>query len=157
MNDLQSVLEAAPEYSQLVTGAPPGRADAQSTFTIVPPNKGYQDKFVFGIYAEGKCVGCVDLIRGYPASDTATLGLLLVAEPFQRQGVGSAAYTLVEDRIRAWGSCTRVRIGVVETNGQVIPFWQQLGFQPTGEIKPYRYASVVSRTIIFEKAVPGAA
>jgi RimJ/RimL family protein N-acetyltransferase len=157
MDELQSVLASAPEYSQLVTGAPPGRADAQSTYTILPPNKRYEDKFVFGIYVQGKCVGCIDLIRGYPTPATAMLGLLLVAESFQRRGVGSAAYSLVEDRIRAWGSCTRVQVGVVEANERAIPFWRRLGFRPTGEVRPYQYASVVSRTFIFEKEVPSAA
>lgn len=155
MEELQAALDDAPLYAQLVTGAPPGRADAQSTYTLLPPNKGYEDKFVFGIYSDGKCVGAVDLIRGYPVSETATLGLLLVAEPFQRRGVGSAAYALVEEIIRAWGTCTRVRIGVVEANERVIPFWLRLGFEPTGEINPYRYASVVSRTITFEKRLQG--
>jgi hypothetical protein len=43
MADLQRVLEQAPRYAQLVTGSPPGRADAQSTFTILPDGKTYAD------------------------------------------------------------------------------------------------------------------
>jgi hypothetical protein len=33
---LQQVLESAPSYAERVTGAPPGRADALSTFTALP-------------------------------------------------------------------------------------------------------------------------
>jgi hypothetical protein len=36
MATLQHVLECAPKYAERVTGAPPGAADAQSTFTILP-------------------------------------------------------------------------------------------------------------------------
>ena len=74
MAELQGALEGAPTFSQLVTGNPPGPSDAQSTFTALPPNTTYADKFVFGIYADGRCVGCIDLIRGYPSRTRRCLG-----------------------------------------------------------------------------------
>ncbi|SRR5258706_11379158 len=84
MAELQRVLEAAPGYAQIVTGCPPGRADAQSTYSILPEGKSYDDKFVFGIFRKGQMVGCADVIRAYPDSVTAHIGLLLVVEQFQR-------------------------------------------------------------------------
>lgn len=51
MSTLQRVLEAAPIYAERVTGVPPGQADAQSMYSALPPGKGYEDKFVLGIYA----------------------------------------------------------------------------------------------------------
>lgn len=87
-------------------------------------------------------------------SRTALIGLLLIAEPFQRRGIGTDAYGAIEDCIRSWGDgCAQVRIGVVRTNERVLPFWSRLGFVPTGEVKPYRYASVVSETIVLKKAL----
>ncbi|HEX4584898.1 MAG TPA: GNAT family N-acetyltransferase [Burkholderiaceae bacterium] len=151
MAELQRVLEAAPRYAELVTGVPPGRADAQSTYSILPEGKTYDDKFVFGIYLGGSMVGCADVIRGYPDAATATLGLLLIAEPFQRRGIGDAAYREIEARVLAWEPCDRIRIAVVGTNASVIPFWQRLGFVPTGQTRPYRYGSVVSEAIYLEK------
>jgi hypothetical protein len=56
MAELQRVIEDAPTYAQLVTGAPPGRADAQSTYTVLPEGKSYEDKFVFGIYRYGSVI-----------------------------------------------------------------------------------------------------
>jgi len=151
MTELQRVLEDAPTYAERVTGAPPGKADAQSTFSILPPDKSYDDKFVFGVYDDGQMIGCVDLIRGFPQPQTAHLGLLLIAESHQRRGHGKAAYRAVEDIVRSWGACTQVRIGVVRTNAEVLQFWHALGFVATGEVKPYRYASVVSETVILIK------
>jgi hypothetical protein len=55
--------------------------------------------------------------------------------------------------IRDWGSCRRVLLAVVRTNAEVIPFWVGLGFQATAEVKPYRYASVLSEHLLFEKAL----
>ncbi len=151
MADLQRVLEQAPRYAQLVTGSPPGRADAQSTFTILPDGKSYADKFVFGVYVSSQMIGCIDVIRGYPRPDTATIGLLLIAEGSQRKGIGSAAYRSLEPVIRSWRTCTTARIGVVATNSQVLPFWESLGFLPTGERKTYKYGPFHSEIIILSK------
>jgi RimJ/RimL family protein N-acetyltransferase len=157
MRELQRVLEEAPTYAHRITGVPPGRADAQSTYTALPQGKSYDDKFVFGIYRAGETVGCADLIRGYPDFATALLGLLLVSEKYQRQGIGWNAYALIEQFIRGWRTCDRVRIGVVRTNEAILPFWTHLGFEPTGEIKPYRYGSVVSETVVLAKRLPNSA
>ncbi len=151
MADLQRVFEAAPQYAQLVTGAAPGQADAQSTYSILPEGKSYDDKLVLGVYLADQMIGCVDLIRGYPDPSTAYLALLLIAEPFQRRGFGRAAYEQVEAAILSCHSCNRVLLAVVRTNDQVIPFWRKLGFSPTGETRPYRYGSVVSEHVFLVK------
>ena len=73
MAALQRVLEAAPAYFETVTGLPPGNAEAQSTFTALPPGKGYEDKRVWGLYAGEQMVGCADVIRGYIADEGISL------------------------------------------------------------------------------------
>ena len=95
-------------------------------------------------------IGCADLIRGYPDEHTALLGLLLVAEPYQRRG---SAHSHTDRRyIRGWGpDWKRVRIGVVRTNEEVLTFWTKLGFVATGEVKPYRYSNMSSETVVLEK------
>ena len=149
--DLQRVIEAAPGYAELVTGVPPGFADAQSTYTALPEGKTYDDKFVYGIYLDDEMVGCVDLIRGYSDEVTAFLGLLLIGEPFQRRGVGSAAFRAVERVVSNWGSCHRIRLSVLRAHDHAIPFWTSLGFAATGETKPYAYGTVVSEHVLYEK------
>jgi RimJ/RimL family protein N-acetyltransferase len=156
LRELQRVLEEAPDYSLRVTGLPPGNADAQSVFTALPEGKTHADKFVFAIYRDREMVGCADLIRGYPQPATAMLGLLLLSERQQRRGMGRRAYCLLEEIVRSWGRCERVRLGVVRTNEQVIPFWTGLGFTPTGEARPYRHGSVASEVLVFEKPLPTA-
>jgi GNAT superfamily N-acetyltransferase len=151
MAKLQHVFESAPKFAEAVTGMPPGLADTQSLCSILPEGKTYEDKFVFGIFFGNEMVGCADVIRGYPGPTIAMLWLLLIAETFQRRSIGRAAYGELERRIRAWGTCDRVRIGVVETNAAVMPFWQKLGFERTGESRPYRHGSVLSECIYFEK------
>jgi RimJ/RimL family protein N-acetyltransferase len=156
METLQRVIESAPVYAQAVTGLPPGATDARSLYTILPEGKSYDDKFVYGIELDGEMVGCADLVRGYPVPATAYLGLLLLVEPFQRRGWGSEAYRLLEELVASWSTCDRIRLAVVPAAEGVIPFWEKLGFAPTGERTPYRYGSIASESILFEKPLrPG--
>jgi RimJ/RimL family protein N-acetyltransferase len=153
LRELQRVLEEAPAYAEWLTGAPPGAAEARSLFNALPPGKSYEDKFVFGIHVDDAMVGCVDLVRGYPNEATAMLGLLLVSEKHQRKGIGRRSYPLVEECVRSWPRCERVRIGVVLANEPVLAFWRGIGFEPTGEVKPYRHGGVVSQIVVLERQV----
>ena len=156
MQALQRVLESAPTYSHLVTGVPVGPEDARSAYSSLPPNKSHDDKFVFGIHSDGQMIGCIDVVRGYPAPGTAHIGLLLIDEAHQRRGLGRKAMALLVQRIRAWRTCNNVRIGVVGANAEVLPFWDGLGFRRTGETKPYSHGVVRSEVIILECGLPAA-
>jgi GNAT superfamily N-acetyltransferase len=151
MAALQRVFEGSPSYFGRVTGAPAVRADAQSTYSALPEGKGYEDKFVFGIFSGQTMVGCIDLLRGFPEERTAHIGLLLIDEEHQRQGIGEDALRQLESFVRAWGSCSLLRAGVVGTNSDVLPFWIGQGFRRTGESKPYSYNHVESSVEILVK------
>jgi diamine N-acetyltransferase len=152
MAALQCVLEAAPAYFQSVTGRPPGGAEAQSTFTALPPGKDYDDKFVWGLYSGGAMIGCADVIRGYPVRQSAVIGLLLLAEDWQRRGLGRAFAALVEQKIAPWPEVERFRIGVVASNPGALVFWRKLGYRETGEVKPPG-SDFVADVIVLEKPV----
>jgi GNAT superfamily N-acetyltransferase len=154
MTALQRVFECSPTYFERVTGAP---ADAQSTYSALPEGKRYEDKFVFGIFSGQTMIGCIDLLRGFPDQHTAHIGLLLIAEGHQRHGIGKEALRQLESFVRAWGSCSSLRAGVVGTNSDVLPFWTGQGFRRTGESKPYSYNHVESSVEILVKNISNAA
>jgi GNAT superfamily N-acetyltransferase len=150
MAALQCVLEAAPSYFQTVTGAPPRGALAQATFTALPAEKTYADKFVWGLYADDAMIGCADVIRGYPVPEKAVIGLLLLAERWQRHGIGRAFAALIEQAIAAWPEVTVLRIGIVATNTGALAFWRKQGYSGTGEVKPAA-SGFVADTLVLEK------
>jgi len=98
-------------------------------------------------------VGCVGIVRGYPDSQTAYLGLLLLREDHIRRGIGSAAYRIAESKVRAWTEIQKIRLAVIATNRGVLPFWGRQGFRRTGEIKPWRHEKIASEAILLEKQV----
>jgi len=150
MAALQRVLEAAPAYFLTVTGLPPASAEAQSTFTALPPDKTYGDKFVWGLYAGESMIGCADVIRGYPVREKAVIGLLLLAEPWQHRGLGRAFAALIEHAIGAWPEIERLRLGVAISNTAALTFWRKLGYRETGEVKPPQ-PGIVADVHVFEK------
>jgi diamine N-acetyltransferase len=135
MAAVQAVLEAAPRYYHAVTGGPPGPAEAQSTFTALPPGRSYADKRVYGLYVADAMIGVADVIRGWDAPHKAIIGLLLLAESWQRRGIGRAFEALVEQAIGPWEEIATVRIAVVASNPDAIAFWHRLGFRETGEVR----------------------
>lgn len=109
------------------SGLPVAPDAAQSLLRQRPPGTAVQAKFVFGLYLGPGLIGCADVIRGRPDAATAHTGLLLVTEPWQRQGHGRRAYALLESAIRTWRECQRVRIGVVQRNSPGFAFLASLG------------------------------
>jgi RimJ/RimL family protein N-acetyltransferase len=148
---LQTVLEATPGYHLNTGGVPAGPDEAKGTLSALPPKHGYDTKFVYGVELEGKLIGCADVIRGYPEPHQAMLGLLLLSEDAQGKGRGQHALSAVEEKIRAWPEIRTIRIGVVESNEQVLGFWKKMGFKDTGARRPYEQGNVRSQTIVLEK------
>jgi GNAT superfamily N-acetyltransferase len=152
MSDLQRVLDATPRYFMLVTGQPVASTAADILCSTLPPGKRPDDKFVYGVFENDDMVGCADVIRAFPDSATACIGLFLIAEPWQRRGIGRAAYQLLEKLLREW-ACSRILLGVVLANAGVLAFWENAGFVQTGETRPYQHGTVVSETIMLSKTL----
>lgn len=154
LKSLQKVLEAAPSYWMRISARLPEQNAAEETFKALPDGKSYDDKFVLGVFdSAGLMVGCADLIRGFPYPETAMLGLLLISEAEQKKGYGKLAYEALERLALSWAGTRKVRIGVIGTNGLVLPFWKSLGFVETGVRRPYEDNGVISENIVLERDI----
>lgn len=153
IHDIQRVLEATPDYSIKSSGRLPASTDAATLFEVHPPGTGVDAKFVYGIQLDDATIGCIDVIRGYPNGETAMLGLLLLSEKYQRAHLGSEAYLLLEKELLRWPEINTVRIGIIATNEQVIPFWKKMGFIDTGIRRPYECGEYKTQSYIYEKRI----
>lgn len=153
VRELQRVFEAAPTYHLNTGGIPAASTEAAESLAALPPGHGYETKFIYGILAGERYLGCADVIRGFPEPSRAMLGLLLLREDAQGKGNGRQAYAAVENAIRAWPEIRAIRIGVVEANGGVLGFWRAMGFVDTGARKPYAQNEVRSEVILLEKSL----
>ncbi len=148
---IQSILEQNRTYHMNISGKNANDNAAEKLFETLPHKKSPEDKLVL-IARKGEIdLGVIDLIHGYPDADTAYLGLLAIIETEQRKGLGKEIYLAVEKLVKEVG-LKKIRLAVVETN-PVIPFWEKMGFQLTGEMKDYRNKKVHSQSLLMEKII----
>jgi RimJ/RimL family protein N-acetyltransferase len=150
---VQQILEEAPQYSINVSGEKPDHESGEEVFRAIPPNFEYKDKHVLGVYSDSSPIGVIDLLIGYPSKEKVFIGLLLISEKHQKKGLGTQAYSELEKYIRQYPSIKTVRLSVVESNGWVLKFWEELGFAKTGESRPYENKTVRSTAVLLEKIV----
>jgi RimJ/RimL family protein N-acetyltransferase len=109
--------------------------------------------------AGGQLIGLLDFRVGWPQPQIAYLGMIMVAEPFQRQGQGRRAWRMWLQWLRRATDCQIVRVGVEQFNPGALKFCQRLGFQLTGESNRIRAGDRFVRLLYMEYDIgqePGA-
>lgn len=123
-----ALFESGPEYFELISGAPPDRAEFQTLLAELPPGKAYEDKFVFCVFApEGRLAAIAEMIRGYPEPGIWFIGLLFVAKDLRGQGLGRAILKSIIAHVAA-NNGRAIRIAVAEQNEAAMRFWPGNGF-----------------------------
>lgn len=150
---VQMLLENAPTYSLNVSGEKVDKNAGKETFETIPDNFDHLNKHVIGVYHYNNLVGVIDLLIGYPNIKTTYIGLMLISEQNQSQGVGRATYDELEKYIRKKAILNTIRLSVVEANGFVVKFWTKMGFKLTGEKKPYQNKNIDSTSLLMEKNI----
>lgn len=126
---LQSLYESASDYFILIQNAPADKETAQELFTMLPPNKDYDDKYVLGVYSRvtETLIAIIDIVRDFPVAGEWIIGLILFAPTSRGLGLGKQVYSALSSFCRNAGA-TSIRIGVLESNPQAQRFWQSIGF-----------------------------
>lgn len=148
---VQKVFENAPEYFLNVSGDVAVSGDSEDAFNALPPKFDLDKKHILGIYFEGVLIGIIDCLIGFPVLEKAHIGLLILDETFQGRGFGKQSYEELEKYLRSYPTLKIVRLSVVETNDIVLKFWRKLGFNLTGEVKPYSNKKIISNSLLMEK------
>jgi RimJ/RimL family protein N-acetyltransferase len=149
---VQRVLEEAPTYSLNISGKLPSPEDAKGMFSDIPNGRSFDDKFIFGIYLDNEMIGCIALLRGYPDETTVMLGLLLLSEKYQRKEFGTQAHKKLEEIVKGWENFEKIRIGVLITNQEILPFWKKMGYIEKDR-NPYKHGDIETEVITLEKPV----
>lgn len=113
---------------------PPTAEGLAADLTALPPGKSLADKHFLGFWREDRLAAVLDLIDGYPAADTAWIGLFMTARETQGKGEGTALIECLLRRLEERGFA-RVGLAYAKGNPQSQAFWQKNGFTPTGREK----------------------
>ncbi|WP_022764754.1 GNAT family N-acetyltransferase [Butyrivibrio sp. XPD2006] len=123
----------------------------RSDMEALPPGKTHEDKCYVGYYENGKLIAVMDMILGYPDSDTKYIGFFMTDVAEQGKGLGSI---IIKDFCAS--SCiegfANICLGWVKGNPQAEHFWHKNGFRETGKVYEMDDYSVVEaiRTMIVQ-------
>ncbi len=154
---LQRVYELTPGYWQMyhLPAVPEGQAGRDLAAIQEDPGR-----YGLGILlpnrpgdpqAGAQLVGLVDFRLHWPREGTVYIGMIMVAEPFQRRRIGTAAWHLLEPWLAGEAGMTLARLGVEQFNIPALKFYQSLGFALTGESHRIRSGKRFVRLLYMEK------
>lgn len=104
-------------------------------------------------HASAEMVGFIDLRMHHPGNSVTTIGMIMVAEPGQRQGHASAALALLEAWLASSAGMTKLRAGVEQFNPGALHFFQHNGFTLTGEATRTQVGDRLVRQLYLEKSL----
>jgi len=122
-----NVYNANQDFFMLVKGEKATIESSISDISALPPNCTIEQKIYISIWKNGKVVGILDLIEGYPDKTSIWIGLLLVHGNIHGRGIGSKIVCAVLNSAKMSGYKS-AQLGVIENNAKGIDFWQKHGF-----------------------------
>ncbi len=127
------------EYMKTV----PTRESLTEIISELPEGASGNSKHFVGFYnTDDVLIAVMDLITGYPESDDAFIGWLMVDGNMQGRGVGSSIFADVRAAMKAAGY-DYLSLGCIENNEEAMTFWQKQGFTRTGEEQQNEYKVIV--------------
>ena len=158
---LQAVYAATPSYWALynLPGCPPDQA-ARDLAAVAAEAPG---RAMLGILQPAdpaqpeigaELVGVLDFRLHWPADGVAYVGMLMVAEPYQRRGIGRQAWELLRPWLANTAHIAKVRLGVEQFNHTGLKFWESLGFALTGESDRMKVGDKFIRLLYMEVDLP---
>ena len=85
-----------------------------------------------GLWVDDELAGVASFVVGWPSPDIMYLGLLQLRTSHQGRGLARAFHQALRAEFPG-----RLRLTVVDTNAEVLPFWERLGYARTGETKEW--------------------
>ena len=126
------------------------REQVLTDLRLAPPGVGPEDKHYVGFYEDGSLAAVLDLIDGYPTTETAYIGFFMVSADLQGRGVGSGIIGDVCAYLRGAGK-TAVRLAIAGDNPQANHFWKKNGFQVIRSVPMDGWTALVAEKTLRER------
>lgn len=141
---LQQVYWATPGYWSLFNFAtvPPGQAEHDLRTAAETPGRTLlgivrrseaADDLETSLPGGVELIGVIDFRLHWPNEQVVSIGMMMVAEPYQRQGMGAQAWTLLKPWLIQQAGMTQARLAVEQFNPGALKFFESLGFSLTGQ------------------------
>ena len=124
-------------------GKQPSRELILHDLRITPPNTSADAKYYVGFYDGEILVAILDLIDGYPDSETAFVGFFMMNRQLQGRQIGTSVIQELCLYLKETG-LKRVLLGIDKDNPQSNDFWAKNGFSVIREVEQEEGAILVA-------------
>jgi RimJ/RimL family protein N-acetyltransferase len=154
---LQTVYRAVPGYWQMygLLAAPQGQAAHDLAEVQKTPGRTIlgmlRPALAAGQSPAHEMVGMLDIRLDYPGPTIASVGMVMVIEPLQRQGIARTAWSLLQPWLASTGGMKIGRVGVEQFNTPALRFFTSCGFALTGEAARTQVGEKFVRLLYMER------
>ena len=127
------LMQSNPEFFRFEPPKPSLRS-VKTDMVRVPPHILLDQKFYLGYYQGDQLVAILDLILDYPKEMQAWIGLLMVAQDEQNQGIGRQIVKDLESAL-ARARFAHIELGVRPDNEPALKFWSANSYQTSNQRK----------------------
>ncbi len=135
------------DFFLLTTGTKPD--DCEDYFYNLPPEKTFEDKYLYGVFHNSSLVAAVDIITDYPEKGEWIIGLLLIHPKARGIGLGKKIHNLLK-KLAINEGADKLRIGVLEQNTDALVFWNKLGYKEYKITEPRRFGVKESKVVVMK-------
>jgi len=156
---LQQVYALTPAYWEMyhLPSAPAGQAGrdlaavqeetGRTALGILRPNRPGDPS------AGAQLIGLLDFRMHWPEQGRVYVGMVMVAEPYQRQSVATEAWGLLEEWLAGQAAISLARLTVEQFNIGGLRLFQHIGFTLTGEARRTKSGQRLVRLLVMEKEI----
>ena len=138
-------------YFSKISDNPPSISNVEEDIEVIPNGVQKNQKNYRLISFNDEILGVVDYLTDYPEKDTILIGLFIIKNDKQKQGLGTKIFRYLEKSFKNEKSL-KIRIGVLVDNEIGLSFWKKQNFKEI-ERKFLKFEKSKKEVIVMEKEI----
>ena len=138
-------------YFSKISDNPPSISNVEEDIEVIPNGVQKNQKNYRLISFNDEILGVVDFLSDYPEKDTILIGLFIIKNDKQKQGLGTKIFRYLEKLFRN-KKFLKIRIGVLVDNEIGLSFWKKQNFKEI-ERKFLKFEKSKKEVIVMEKEI----
>ena len=138
-------------YFSKISDNPPSISNVEEDIEVIPNGVQKNQKNYRLISFNDEILGVVDFLSDYPEKDTILIGLFIIKNDKQKQGLGTRIFRYLEKSFKN-KKFLKIRIGVLVDNEIELSFWKKQNFKEI-ERKFLKFEKSEKEVIVMEKEI----
>ena len=138
-------------YFSKISDDPPSISNVEEDIEVIPNGVQKNQKNYRLISFNDEILGVVDYLSDYPEKDTILIGLFIIKNDKQKQGLGTKIFRYLEKSFKN-KKFLKIRIGVLANNEIGLSFWKKQNFKEI-ERKFLKFEKSKKEVIVMEKEI----